>query len=73
MTVETTYTADGQIATLTAKNPTTGDQVTTYVYGTTLADSDDRAERSAACRDLSGLATTWPIRWEMVSTASTIG
>ena len=40
MTVETTYTADGQIATLTARNPTTGDQVTTYVYGTTLDDSD---------------------------------
>ncbi len=40
VTVETTYTADGQIATLTARNPTTGDQVTTYVYGTTLDDSD---------------------------------
>ena len=40
VTVETAYTADGQIATLTAKNPATGDQVTTYVYGTTLADSD---------------------------------
>jgi len=34
VTVETTYTADGQVATYTAKNPTTGDQVTTYVYGT---------------------------------------
>ena len=40
VTVETAYTADGQIATLTAKNPATGDQVTTYVYGTTLTDSD---------------------------------
>ena len=39
VTVETSYTADGQIATLTAKNPATGDQVTTYVYGTTLSDS----------------------------------
>ena len=40
VTVETAYTADGQIATLTAKNPATGDQVTMYVYGTTLDDSD---------------------------------
>ncbi len=40
VTVETTYTADGQILTLTAKNPSTGDQTTHYVYGTTLADSD---------------------------------
>mgnify|MGYP000858361248 CR=1 FL=1 len=39
VTVEMTYTADGQMATLTAKNPATGDQVTRYVYGTTLADS----------------------------------
>ena len=35
-----TYNADGAILTLTAKNPATGDQTTTYVYGTTLADSD---------------------------------
>jgi RHS repeat-associated protein len=40
VTVETAYTADGQVATLTAKNPATGDQVTTYVYGTTLDDSE---------------------------------
>lgn len=40
VTVATVYTADGQIATLTAKNPATGDQVTTYIYGTTLSDSD---------------------------------
>jgi RHS repeat-associated protein len=33
------YTLDNQIATLTAKNPVTGDQITTYLYGTTLADS----------------------------------
>jgi len=39
VTVETTYNADGKVATLTAKNPTTGDQVTRYVYGTTLTDS----------------------------------
>ncbi len=39
VTVEMTYNADGQLATLTAKNPATGDQVTRYVYGTTLADS----------------------------------
>ena len=40
VTVEMTYNADGQLSTLTAKNPTTGDQTTTYVYGTTLGDSE---------------------------------
>jgi RHS repeat-associated protein len=34
------YTLDNQLRTLTAKNSTTGDQVTTWVYGTTLSDSD---------------------------------
>jgi len=36
VTVETTYNADGQVLTLTAKNGTTGDQTTQYVYGTDL-------------------------------------
>ena len=40
VTVEMTYTPDGNLETLTAKNPTTGDQTTTYVYGTTLSDSE---------------------------------
>ena len=40
VTVEMAYNADGQLSTLTAKNPTTGDQTTTYVYGTTLSDSE---------------------------------
>ena len=40
VTVEMTYNADGNLETLTAKNPTTGDQTTTYVYGTTLSDSE---------------------------------
>ena len=39
ITVQQTYSPDGNIATLTAVNPTTGDQVTTYLYGTTLATS----------------------------------
>ena len=39
VTVETTYNADGAVATLVAKNPTTGDQTTKYVYGTMLSDS----------------------------------
>jgi len=34
------YNVDGQVLTLTAKNATTGDQVTRYVYGTTLSDSN---------------------------------
>jgi len=39
VTVETAYNADGQVLTLTARNPSTGDQVTRYVYGATLSDS----------------------------------
>ena len=39
VTVETAYTADGQTATLTVVNAITTNQVTRYVYGTTLTDS----------------------------------
>jgi len=38
-TTWTTYTADGQVFTLTASNSDTGNQQTIYIYGTTLADS----------------------------------
>jgi len=34
-----TYNADGKLLTLTARNSVTGDQVTRFVYGTTLEDS----------------------------------
>jgi len=34
VTVEMTYHPSGQVATMTAKNATTGDQITRYVYGT---------------------------------------
>src|SRR5205085_172949 len=34
-----TYTPDGAQATITAVNVSTGDQTTTYQYGTTLVDS----------------------------------
>ena len=40
VTTRTSYTPDGNVASITAVNPTTGDQVTSYTYGTTLADSD---------------------------------
>jgi RHS repeat-associated protein len=40
VTVSKTYNADGNLATLTAENATTGNQTTTYVYGTTLTDSE---------------------------------
>jgi len=40
VTVETAYNADGNVASITAKNSVTGDQVTQYIYGTTLSDSD---------------------------------
>lgn len=39
-TTSTTYTPDGSVATLTAENSETGNQVTTYTYGTTLSDSE---------------------------------
>ena len=35
----TGYNADGNVSTITAVNSATGNQVTTYVYGTTLTDS----------------------------------
>jgi len=40
VTVETSYNADGNVHKITAKNAATGDQVTEYVYGTTLSDSE---------------------------------
>jgi len=43
VTVEFTYNVDGQIATRKAKNSTTGDQTTTYVYGVTTAAGSDLA------------------------------
>lgn len=39
ITVLTSYNADGNVATLTAVNASTGNQVTQYVYGTTLSNS----------------------------------
>jgi len=39
-TTQISYTPDGQIASLIAVNASTGNQVTTYSYGTTLGDSD---------------------------------
>ena len=37
---ETSYNADGNVHKITAKNAFTGDQVTEYVYGTALSDSE---------------------------------
>lgn len=39
-TTELSYNADGKLETLMVKNADTGDQVTTWEYGTTLSDSD---------------------------------
>ena len=38
-TTEFAYTSDGQVRSVTAKNASTGDQVTRYIFGTTLSDS----------------------------------
>ncbi|MBL8812383.1 MAG: glycosyltransferase, partial [Planctomycetaceae bacterium] len=40
VTIRTAYNADGNVSSLTAVNTATGNQVTQYVYGTTLADSE---------------------------------
>jgi RHS repeat-associated protein len=40
LSISRTYTPDGNLATLTVVNAKTGDQTTTFIYGTTLADSD---------------------------------
>ena len=40
ITTQTTYTLDGNVKTITAVNPTTGNQITEYTYGTTLTDSN---------------------------------
>jgi RHS repeat-associated protein len=39
VTVKFAYNSDGNLVRLTAVNPTTGDQTTTYVYGSTVATS----------------------------------
>ena len=39
-TTEYTYNADGKMATMKAKNSTTGDQTTTWTYGATTTESD---------------------------------
>jgi YD repeat-containing protein len=51
--VQTTYTADGQVATLTAINAVTGNQTTTYAYGVDLTNS------AVATKDLLRM-TTYP-------------
>tara|TARA_R110002072_G_C7976780_1_gene535574 strand:+ start:9789 stop:15815 length:6027 start_codon:yes stop_codon:yes gene_type:complete len=40
ITTEKTYNTDGNVSVLTAWNADTGNQVTTYEYGTTLSDSE---------------------------------
>ena len=51
VTTLTSYTPDGNIATLTAKNPVTGDQTTRFLYGTTLG-SGGAGESAIARSDL---------------------
>ena len=50
VTVEMAYNADGQVTTLTAKNPTTGDQITKYVYGTATGGITPEAYRNDLLR-----------------------
>ena len=56
VTVEMDYNSDGKLTTLTAKNPTTGDQVTKYVYGTDTGGITPEIYRNdlLAGRDLPG-------------------
>jgi YD repeat-containing protein len=39
VTTLTSYTPDGNVATITAVNSATGNQITQYIYGTTLTNS----------------------------------
>ena len=73
VTTLTSYTPDGNIATLTAKNPVTGDQATRYLYGTTLGTGGTgRAPLPAAiCSSRSSIPTR-PIR-ATPSASPTIG
>jgi YD repeat-containing protein len=52
-TTRCTYMPDGQQATLTAVNPRTGDQTTTWSYGTTFDDSEIAMKSTAAVGDVS--------------------
>ena len=46
VTFQFAYTPDGQMATLTALNPTTGAQVTQYAYGTSAGTADSGVART---------------------------
>ena len=46
VTVQTAYTPDGQVATLTALNSATGNQVTQYAYGTSAGTADSGVART---------------------------
>jgi len=50
VTVATTYTVGGQVATYTAHNPDTGNQTTTYVYGSSVGGVTPEIYRSDLLR-----------------------
>ena len=54
VTVEMTYNADGQLSTLTAKNPTTGDQTTTLLLWHDALGFGNRHQHAQTGRNLSG-------------------
>ena len=74
-TTRFTYTPDGQQATLVAENPRTGDQTTTWTYGTTLADSDIASSqllRSVAYPDSTGSTDTVRYSYDRLGERTTL-
>ncbi|WP_146561198.1 RHS repeat domain-containing protein [Posidoniimonas corsicana] len=62
--VDTTYTADGQVKTLTAANSDTGAQVTTYAYGVTLAGSEVASNQLLASVTYPGTGSDRTVSYE---------
>jgi hypothetical protein len=72
VTVLTAYNADGLVSSITAVNCVTGDQVTRYVYGTTLPTLTSPGATCSAPRSIP-IRTTRSIRSATGRTASTTG
>ncbi len=61
-----TYDADNHLVTLTAVNATTGNQVTKFIYGTTLTDSDLATNDLLRCKIFPDSSDTTPTGTDQV-------
>lgn len=74
-TTEFAFDADGNLKTLTAVNSTTGNQVTTYEYGTTLSDSEIATStllRRTKYPDSTGTSDSVEVTYNRLSQQTTI-